>query len=44
MAVKFIRDKRTGELEAVKNGKNLGIVSTIGDEMKEDKKKSKYNK
>lgn len=32
--IKFKRNKETGEVEAYKDGKKIGEVKTMGDEMK----------
>lgn len=32
--IKFKRDKKTGKLYAYKNGKKIGEINTIGDEIK----------
>lgn len=41
--IKFIRNKETGILETYKNGKKVGEVITMGDEViKKDKKKDRH--
>lgn len=39
--VKLIRNKDTGEMEAFKDGKKIGKVITMGDEVKDKKNDSK---
>lgn len=34
--VEFKRNKKTGKLEAYKNGKRVGSVGTMGDEVKKE--------
>lgn len=44
--IEFKRNKDTGELEAYKNGKKVGSVGTMGDEVKDNSvaKESNLNK
>lgn len=38
--VKFIRNKKTGLLEVWKNGKKIGEIRTMGDEVKKRNERS----
>ena len=34
--IEFVRNKKTGELEAIKDGKKAGTISTMGDDVAKD--------
>ena len=42
--IMFKRNPKTGELEAYKNGKLVGIVTTMGDKVKKVSKKKPKDK
>lgn len=41
MAVEFKRNKKTGEVEAYKDGKLIGKVESMGDDLKDKNKEKK---